>query len=86
MTITETEYLNLKEYWDYQRLKEYNREKVYEHAEELLKDLEDKLGEAPTSVDAIFDDIWAQLPESEWLTPIPYGWVPKDPKYQLWNE
>jgi hypothetical protein len=29
MAISEKEYKELKEYWDYQRKVEYNREKVY---------------------------------------------------------
>jgi len=63
--ISKEEYRNLKAYYDYQRLREYNKEKLRERINQLLEQ---------------FDD------EEDFDRPIPWGWVPKDPKWRLWNE
>ena len=38
MTISEENYLDLKEYWDHQRLIQYNREMIQKHVARLYKD------------------------------------------------
>ena len=35
--ITEKDYLNLKEYWDYQRKIQYNREEIEKMAQDVIE-------------------------------------------------
>jgi hypothetical protein len=90
--ITEQEYYKLKEYYDHQRLREYNREKVYNDIKEFL-DRVDKMtkeegDENPleNSLDTMFEKAWAEMQEKDWDFPIPVGWKPKDEKLRFWNE
>lgn len=85
--ITEKDYTNLKEYWDYQRKIEYNREEV----EKMAADFEGRLQRndgmhiTPLTSNDIFDMIWNKMRGEDYQDP-PVGWVPKDPKYRKWNE
>ena len=51
--ISKANYDDLKEYWDYQRLLEYNREKVWVDAENF-SDEED-------SAESIFEILWNKI-------------------------
>jgi len=90
--ISKEEYNNLKEYYDHQRLREYNREKVYNEIKEFL-DRVDKMtkeegDENPLefSLDIMFEKAWVEMEEKNWDFPIPVGWKPRDEKWRLWNE
>ena len=83
MAIPEKEYYDLKEYWDFQRKKEYNREKVIKMCDSFGGKLYDQFGQVP--LQEIKDTIWTRIPQSEYEEP-PSDWVPEDPKYRLWNE
>ena len=49
MAIQEKEYKELKEYWDFQRKKEYNKEKVYNMADKFEGRIFGEFGPVSTS-------------------------------------
>ena len=71
------EYENLKEYYDFQRKKEYNREQL----QDAMKHIEEKLGIMALS----FDEIWSRLDEKDYQE-TPNNWVPRDPKWRIQGE
>tara|TARA_B100001094_G_C18094071_1_gene752045 strand:- start:607 stop:855 length:249 start_codon:yes stop_codon:yes gene_type:complete len=81
--ISKEEYRNLKAYYDYQRLREYNKEKLRERINQLIEQFDD---EEEVNIDKMFERMWADIDEEDFDRPIPWGWVPKDPKWRLWNE
>lgn len=83
MAISETLYIDLKEYWDYQRKIEYNREKLDELTQKFDNRLMSQFG--PISVEQFKEDMWLKIDPIEYEDP-PKNWVPKDEKYRLWNE
>jgi hypothetical protein len=80
MAISKQSYTDLKEYWDYQRLLEYNRE--------LLKERLSKVNDtvyaqfAYINTDSMYDKIWNDIRPEDLETPV-VGWVPKDEKYRI---
>ena len=78
MTIPIDEYNNLKEYYDFQRKKEYNREQLRTAIEEL----EARIG---MSVYMTFDEIWSRIEEQDYQDP-PVYWVPKEAKWRIQGE
>ena len=85
MAISKQEYKNLKAYYDYQRLREYNKEKLKEKLFQLIKQVDEEDGE-DFNIDKIFERMWADMTDEDFDRPIPWGWRPKDPKWRLWNE
>ena len=88
MAITETDYKDKQPYWDFQRLQEYNKEMTMDKVTQLIKMLSDKLDVKADDFDTetIFEAMWTELPQDDWLQPIPFGWRPKDPNLLLWYE
>ena len=90
--ISKEEYYNLKEYYDHQRLREYNREKIYDQVQEFLDRVEkmtEQEGEPNPlehSLDQMVEKIWEKTEEKDWDFPLPVGWKPRDKKWLLWNE
>ena len=78
--ISKQSYTDLKEYWDYQRLLEYNREKIKDKLERVEGRVFSQFG--PVSTDKLFDDIWINVESSDLETP-PVGWIPKDKKLRF---
>jgi hypothetical protein len=85
--ITEKDYLNLKEYWDYQRKIQYNREEIEKMAADFEGRLQrnDGFAVTPLSANDVFDMIWNKMRSEDYQDP-PKGWVPNDPQYKKWNE
>ena len=84
MAITEESYNYKKEYWDYQRKLEYNRELLKGQIQSIkrsmaLPNLQDM------SDQNIFDMMWDRVDEEDLEEPTKH-WIPKDKKYRLWNE
>src|SRR5210317_715587 len=77
------EYKDLKEYWDYQRKVEYNREQVFKMADSFENRVYHEYG--PVNSDEMKQMLWSRVPTSEYETP-PAGWVPENEDYRLWNE
>ncbi len=75
LMITKKDYTDLKEYWDYQRLLEYNREKLKDKLKVIQGKVFNQYG--PLNTETMFDDIWTNV-ESTDLDKPPVGWIPKD--------
>ena len=75
--ISSEEYKNLKEYYDFQRKKEYNREQLEDAIEEVAK----RTGLTVLS----FDEIWSRLEEKDYQE-APNNWIPRDPKWRIQGE
>ena len=88
MAITETQYKDMKPYWDFQSLQEYNKEMIKDKVTQMIKMLSEKLECKEDDFDdqAIFDTLWSETTQEDWLQPIPFGWRPKDPNLLLWYE
>jgi hypothetical protein len=71
------EYKNLKEYYDFQRKKEYNREQLEDAIEEVAK----RTGLTVLS----FDEMWSRLEEKDYQE-APNNWIPRDPKWRIQGE
>ena len=71
------EYERLKEYYDFQRKKEYNTEQL----ENAILEVEKKTGISVLS----FDEIWSRLDEKDYQE-TPNNWVPRDPKWRIQGE
>jgi|TARA_B100001939_G_C16735114_1_gene527257 hypothetical protein len=73
--ISKQSYKDLKEYWDYQRLLEYNREKIKDKLERVEGRVFSQFG--PVKTNDLFNDIWINVESSDLETP-PVGWIPKN--------
>ena len=81
--ITEKDYLNLKEMWDYQRMLEYNKELLRTRIKSLLNEVMF----ADATEEDMFDTFWSKMKESEnKLERPPRTWIPKNEKLRKWNE
>ena len=83
MAISETSYKDQKEYWDYQRKIQYNKEELSAIAERFEGRVYNDFG--MIHIDNVKTILWDKIPPSEYEDP-PKGWIPKDPKFRLWNE
>ena len=83
MAITQKDYNNLKEYWDYQRKIEYNKEQIYTIANKFQGRTYNDFG--PVHIDEVKEMLWNKIQPEEYEEP-PQDWVPEDPKYRLWSE
>ena len=83
MAISETDYKELKEYWDYQRKVEYNREKVFYMAERIAGNTYTEFGKLP--VEEVQSILWSKIKSQDYDNP-PKGYIPENPDYRLWNE
>ena len=83
MAISETSYNNLKEYWDYQRKVQYNKEQLSAIAEKFEGRVYNDFG--MVHIDDVKTKLWDKIPPSEYEDP-PKDWIPKDPKFRLWHE
>ena len=81
--ITKKSYEDLKEYWDYQRKIAYNKEMVFMMADNFEGRVYNDFG--MLHIDDVKTKLWDKIPPSEYEDP-PKGWIPKDPKFRLWNE
>ena len=81
--ITKEQYEDLKEYWDYQRKIAFNKEMVFMMADNFEGRVYNDFG--MIHIDNVKTILWDKIPPSEYEDP-PKGWIPKDPKFRLWNE
>jgi len=80
MPISKESYEELKEYWDYQRKVEYNRELVFKMAEKLQVKAVHEIG--PMSIQEVRDYLWSKVEQNEYEDPIK-GWIPEDDNYKF---
>ena len=83
MTIQPKEYNDLKEYWDYQRKIQYNKEQIFAMAERFEGRAYNDFG--PMDINQVKRHLWDRIKAEEYENP-PEDWVPEDPKYRLWYE
>ena len=80
MAISKTSYKDLKEYWDYQRLLEYNREVLEKRLSRVETSIVSHYG--TIDVNEMFDKVWSKMTSDDYEKPIK-GWIPKDEKYRF---
>jgi hypothetical protein len=74
MPIPKQKYKELKEMYDFQRKKEFNKEKLRKAVNFMLDDPE-----------ALFQDIWGKMKEEEMME-APKDWVPENDKLKIEGE
>ena len=74
MAVSKEEYKKLKEYFDFQRKVEYNKERLRKAVEVMLDEPE-----------ILFNDIWGKMKEEE-MVDVPKGWVPQNDKLKIEGE
>jgi hypothetical protein len=80
MAITEQSYKELKDYWDYQRKIEYNKEIVHYMAEKFEGRVYNDFG--MVNIDEMKNLLWTRVKSEDYEEP-KRGYVPKDPKLRF---
>ena len=83
MPISQEQYKDLKEYWDYQRKIEYNREQMEKMADNFEGRIYNDFG--AVNIEEFKNKLWNKIDPVEYEDP-PKNWVPKNEQYRLWNE
>ena len=83
MAITKESYKNLKEYWDYQRKVQYNKEVVLRMADKFEGRVYNDFG--MVSLDEMKNLLWTRVKSEHYEEP-KKGWVPEDPKLRFEDE
>tara|TARA_B110001454_G_scaffold20864_1_gene19826 strand:- start:1204 stop:1431 length:228 start_codon:yes stop_codon:yes gene_type:complete len=74
MPISKEKYIELKVMYDFQRKKEYNKEKLKKAVAVMLDDPE-----------FLFDELWNKMKDEDMLE-APTSWIPKDDKLKIEGE
>lgn len=87
MPITKENYLELKEYWDYQRKVEYNKELIFSMLEKFQNRSFFRMSaDSPRlSLEEAFDEMWSRI-DAEDYEEVPKGYVPKNENYRIEGE
>ena len=80
MAISKQSYKDLKEYWDYQRKIEYNKEMVYFMADKFEGRVYNEFG--MVNIKEMKDLLWARVRVEDYEKP-KKGWVPEDPNLRF---
>ena len=80
MAITKKQYEDLKEYWDYQRKVEYNKEIVHYMTEKFEGRVHNDLG--MIHIDELKNTLWTRVKSEDYEEP-KSGYVPKDPNLRF---
>jgi len=75
MPITKEQYNDMKEYWDYQRKVQYNKEIVHNMAEQFENRVYNDFG--MVDLKEMKDLLWARVKSSDYEEPR-NGWIPED--------
>ena len=78
--ITKTDYKDKKEYWDFQRKKEYNKEMVFNMAESFEGRVYNDFG--MVNLQDMKQLLWHRVKPEDYEEPRK-GWVPEDPNYRF---
>ena len=78
--ITKKSYKDLKEYWDYQRKIAYNKETVFNMANQFEGRVYNDFG--MVSLDQMKELLWTRVKPEDYEEPRK-GWVPEDPKLRF---
>ena len=79
--ITKQSYKDLKEYWDYQRLIEYNKELLRKRLVESKVKIFSQVG-MDVAPENMFDEIWNRMTPEDFEKPTK-DWIPQDDKYRF---
>jgi len=80
MPISKESYKDLKEYWDYQRKVQYNKEVVHNMADQFENRVYNDFG--PISLDEMKDLLWTRVKAEDYEEPRK-GWIPEDEKLRF---
>ena len=80
MPISKADYEDKKEYWDYQRLLEFNRELLKQRLEKMQGSVFTQFG--PMDTHDLYDKIWGDIRQDDLEKP-PSMWVPEEPKWRF---
>jgi len=83
MAITKKSYIDLKEYWDYQRKIAYNKEIVHYLAGKFKGRVYNDFG--MVSIDEMKKVLWERVKSEDFEDP-KKGYVPEDPKLRIEGE
>jgi len=78
--ITKKDYKDLKEYWDYQRKVEYNKEVVHNMADQFEGRVYNDFG--AVNLNDMKDLLWTRVKPKDYENPRK-GWVPLNEKYRF---
>lgn len=82
--ISKEEYEDLKEYWDYQRKVQYNKETVFAMADKFNGRVYNDFG--PVDINTIKEQLWVRVRPDDYEEPYK-GWVPEDEKLRFeWED
>tara|TARA_Y100000004_G_scaffold17386_1_gene17946 strand:+ start:503 stop:805 length:303 start_codon:yes stop_codon:yes gene_type:complete len=80
MPISKESYKDLKEYWDYQRKVQYNKEVVHKMADHFQGRVYNDFG--PVNLDDMKELLWTRVKSSDYEEP-KKDWVPEDPSLRF---
>jgi hypothetical protein len=83
MPITKESYQDLKEYWDFQRKIQYNKEKIRAVAEQFENRIHNQFG--AMNLNDLYEMLWGKCTEADYDEPNP-NWIPEDEKLRFWWE
>ena len=83
MAITKESYKDLKEYWDYQRKVQYNKEVVQNMADQFQGRVYNDFGQV--DLQQVKNILWDRVSPNDYEEPRK-GWVPEDPNLRFENE
>lgn len=81
--ITKEQYKDLKEYWDYQRKVQYNKEMVFSMANDFEGRVYNEFG--MVDLNEMKQMLWNRVKPEDYEEPRK-GWVPEDPKLRFEDE
>jgi|SRR5210317_2236520 len=81
MAISKESYKDLKEYWDYQRLVEYNKELLKKRLVETKIKVFSQVG-MDVEPEDVFDNIWNRMTADDFEVPSK-DWIPLNEKYRF---
>ena len=82
MTISKDKYDELKPYYDFQRLKEFNKDWCRAVVQKVFNLADGVIGE---NEDSATELLWSNMKEEEYQTP-PINYVPDDPRWRIEGE
>jgi hypothetical protein len=80
--ITQEQYNSLKEYYDWQRVLEYNKEQAFHRAERIAEGMKEQEG-IEFDVERVFEELWNATEQDEYEYPPPANWIPKNKDLQI---
>ena len=81
--ITKESYKDLKEYWDYQRKVQFNKELVFSMADEFEGRVYNEFG--MVDIKQMKELLWTRVKPEDYEEPRK-GWIPEDPKLRFEDE